>query len=80
MNVNLGAPYELIIGRLIEKGYAGSQTEIIRQALLAYEREIDEEEEFRLARRGIEAGRQLIKAGKVKTHSLKKVLKEAGLE
>ncbi|MFH1199985.1 MAG: hypothetical protein V1708_02870 [Candidatus Micrarchaeota archaeon] len=77
MNVNLGAPYELIIKRVIDNGYAGSQTEVIRQALLSYDREIEEEV---LVRRGIEAGMELIKAGKVKTHSLKKVLKEAGLE
>ncbi|MGC8850988.1 MAG: hypothetical protein ACP5O3_02030 [Candidatus Micrarchaeia archaeon] len=44
MNVNLGAPYEAIMQKVIEKGYAGNQTEVIRQALTAYEREIDEEE------------------------------------
>jgi Arc/MetJ-type ribon-helix-helix transcriptional regulator len=44
INVNLGAPYEAIMQKVIEKGYAGNQTEVIRQALTAYEREIDEEE------------------------------------
>jgi len=34
MNINLGAPYELAIKRIIEKGYAGNQTEVIRQAVL----------------------------------------------
>jgi Arc/MetJ-type ribon-helix-helix transcriptional regulator len=44
MNINLGAPYEAAIKSIIEKGYAGSQTEVIRQAILAYERMIEEEE------------------------------------
>ncbi|MFH1107214.1 MAG: hypothetical protein V1787_04935 [Candidatus Micrarchaeota archaeon] len=70
MNVNLGAPYELIIKRVIEEGYAGSQTEVIRQALLSYDREL---EEAVLVRRGIGAGRQLIKAGEVKTVPYEKV-------
>ncbi|MFZ3149947.1 MAG: hypothetical protein WA137_13045 [Methanothrix sp.] len=30
MNVNLGAPYEAAIKSIIEKGYAGSQTEVIQ--------------------------------------------------
>ena len=34
MNINLGAPYEMAIKRIIEKGYAGNQTEVIRQAVL----------------------------------------------
>jgi len=29
---------------IIEKGYAGNQTEVIRQALLAYERMLEDEE------------------------------------
>ncbi len=45
MNLNLGAPYEAAIKRIIEKGYAGSQNEVIRQSILAYERIIEEEEQ-----------------------------------
>ena len=44
MNINLGTPYEVAIEKIMQKGYAGSQTEVIRQAILAYERMIDEEE------------------------------------
>ncbi len=78
MNVNLGAPYEALMQRLIERGYAGNQTEVIRQALLLLEREI-EEEEARLVHKAVEVEMAPILAGKAKTHSFKKVLKEAGL-
>ncbi|MDD5188312.1 MAG: hypothetical protein PHF57_08900 [Methanoregula sp.] len=44
MNINIGSPYEAAILRIIEKGYAGNQTEVIRQAILAYERMLEEEE------------------------------------
>jgi len=44
MNIRIGSPYEAVIKRIIEKGYAGNQTEVIRQALLAYERMLEDEE------------------------------------
>jgi len=44
MNINIGAPYEAAIRRIIEKGYGGNQTEVIRQAIFAYERMIEEQE------------------------------------
>jgi len=50
MNVNVGAPYEAIIQKIIEKEYAGNQTEAIRQALLAYERQIEAEEKELVAK------------------------------
>ncbi len=37
MHVNLGAPYESIIEKAIKKGYASSQTEVLRSALLQYD-------------------------------------------
>jgi hypothetical protein len=37
MNINLGLPYEAAIKSIIKKSYAGNQTGIIRQAILAYE-------------------------------------------
>ncbi|MFH0922833.1 MAG: hypothetical protein V1811_02125 [Candidatus Micrarchaeota archaeon] len=80
VNVNLGAPYENAIQEIISKGYAGTQTEAIRQAILAYKRDLDEEEELRLVHKAVETQMQKIKAGKAKTHSFKKVMKEAGLE
>ncbi len=75
MNVNLGEPYEVIIKRVIEKGYAGNQTEVVRQALLVYEREI-EEEEVQLVNKGIELEMQEIKSGKIKTKSLDEIKKK----
>ncbi|MEK6924022.1 MAG: hypothetical protein AABW54_02180 [Candidatus Micrarchaeota archaeon] len=73
MNVSLGVPYEAIMEKLIERGYAGNQTEVIRQALLAYERQIDEEE-VTLVNKAVEQEMALIKAGKVKAVPLEKVL------
>ena len=75
MNVNLDVPYEVIVKKVIEKGYAGNQTEVIRQALLAYERQLDEEE-VRLVNKGIEMEMQEIKEGKVKTKSLTQIKKK----
>ncbi|MFH0971234.1 MAG: hypothetical protein V1835_01570 [Candidatus Micrarchaeota archaeon] len=78
MNVNLGAPYEAIINKIIERGYSANQTEAIRQALLAYDREL-EEEEVRLVNKGIEMEMQEIRAGRTKLYTLaeiKKMFKE----
>jgi Arc/MetJ-type ribon-helix-helix transcriptional regulator len=72
MNVNLGVPYEAIVDKAIEKGYAGNQTEVIRQALLAYERML-EEEEVKLVNKGIELEMQDIREGKIKTKSLENI-------
>ncbi len=75
MNANLGVPYEAIVRKAIEKGYAGNQTEVIRQALLAYERMLDEEEAL-LVNKGIEIEMQEIKEGKIKTKSLEQIKKK----
>ena len=72
MNVNLGAPYEVLMDRLIQKGYAGNQTEVIRQALLAYERQVDEEEVM-LVRKGVEHEMQRIESGELKTIPFEKI-------
>ena len=77
MNINLGAPYEAAIKSIIEKGYAGSQTEVIRQAILAYERVI-EEEELALVHKAVDVEMEEIEAGKSKTYSfddIKKITK-----
>lgn len=78
MNVNLGAPYEAILQRIIEKEYAGNQTEAIRQALVVYERQI-EEEEMRLVHKAVEIEMEEIRSGKVKTIPWEEVKKELGL-
>ncbi|MFZ2471956.1 MAG: hypothetical protein WAW52_08455 [Methanothrix sp.] len=77
MNINLGVPYEAAIKSIIEKGYAGSQTEVIRQAILAYERMI-EEEELVLVHKAVEIEMKDIEAKKSKTYSfedIKKIVK-----
>lgn len=74
MNISLGAPYEAAIKGIIAKGYAGTQTEAIRQAILAYERMI-EEEELTLVHRAVEIEMGELNAGKVKTHSFQDIKK-----
>ncbi|OIO24633.1 hypothetical protein AUJ14_05680 [Candidatus Micrarchaeota archaeon CG1_02_55_22] len=78
VNVNLGAPYEAIVKRLVERGYAGNQTELIRHALVAFERQVDDEE-VRLVQKGVMQERELIKSGEMKTIPAARVFKEAGL-
>lgn len=68
-------PYEAAaIKGIIEKGYAGTQTEVIRQAILAYERMI-EREELTLVHRAVEIEMSELDSGKVKTHSLQDIKK-----
>ena len=77
MNISIGSPYEAVIKRIIEKGYAGNQTEVIRQAILAYERML-EDEELMLVHRAVTAEVNEMRARKTSTHSfdeIKKVLK-----
>ena len=74
MNISLGAPYEAAIKAIIEKGYAGTQTEAIRQAILAYERMI-EEEELMLVHRAVEIEMSELDSGKVKTYSFQDIKK-----
>jgi Arc/MetJ-type ribon-helix-helix transcriptional regulator len=76
MNVNLGAPYEAAIRSIIEKGYAGSQTEVIRQAIFAYERMI-EEEEMVLVHKAVEIEMEDIQAKKSKTYSFEDIKKRS---
>ena len=72
MNINLGAPYEAAIKSIIEKGYAGSQTEVIRQAILAYERMIEEEEQV-LVHKAVEIEMEEIEAKKSETYSFEDI-------
>ena len=57
MNINLGAPYEAMIKKLIEMGYASNKTEAIRQAIMNYFEKI-KGEELELVVRGIKAEMQ----------------------
>jgi Arc/MetJ-type ribon-helix-helix transcriptional regulator len=77
MNISIGSPYEAVIKRIIEKGYAGNQTEVIRQAILAYERML-EDEELMLVHRAVTVEVNEIEAQKTPSHSfdeIKKILK-----
>ena len=66
VNVNLGEPYNVVIRGIIERGYAGNQTEVLRQAVLALQRELDEREEVLLVNKGIESEMREVKRGKSK--------------
>ncbi len=75
MNANLGVPYEAIVKKAIEKGYAGNQTEVVRQALLNYERMIDEEEK-ELVAKAVKIEMSEVKAGNIKTKSFGEIKKK----
>ncbi|MCX6768142.1 MAG: hypothetical protein NTY90_05470 [Candidatus Micrarchaeota archaeon] len=79
MNVNLGTPYIAILDRIMAGGYAGSRVEVIRQALLAYRKQLEEEEEVRLVNKGIKAEMRKIREGKVKLIPLEEAEKKYGL-
>lgn len=68
VNIVLGTPYLTIIQKMIERGYAASQTEVIRQALRAYQRQVDEEEVL-LVRKGIKAAMADIHSGKTRLYT-----------
>jgi Arc/MetJ-type ribon-helix-helix transcriptional regulator len=78
MNVNLGDYYQIIISKAIQRGLAGNQTEVIRQALLDYGRKIDEEEAM-LVHKAVELEMQEIDSGKVKTYTYDQIKKRLGL-
>ncbi len=75
VNVNLGEPYELIIAHAIRLGYAGTQTEAMRQALMAYEKELQAREEAMLVNKGIRASMEKIKSGRMKTKTMQQAVK-----
>ena len=75
MNVDLGVPYEAIMKKAIEKGYAGNQTEVVRQALMNYERMIEEEEK-ELVAKAVKIEMDEVKAGSIKTKSFGEVKKK----
>jgi Arc/MetJ-type ribon-helix-helix transcriptional regulator len=78
MNISIGTPYEAAIKRIIEKGYAGNQTEVIRQAILAYERMLDDEE-LMLVHRAVEVEVKELEADEAKSFTfdqIKKLLKD----
>ncbi|WP_424359652.1 hypothetical protein [Methanocella sp. MCL-LM] len=80
LNVNLGAPYEAKINKIIKKGYAASQTEVIRQAIMFYDKYLEQEEEVQLVYRAVEAEMAEVESGKQKTYTAEQIKKEFGLK
>lgn len=79
MNINLGAPYEAKLQKIVQRGYAGNQTEAMRQAITRYEQDL-EDEEAEMLRKACEADlEEMRKAGKTKRYTLAQIKKEAGL-
>jgi Arc/MetJ-type ribon-helix-helix transcriptional regulator len=74
MNIIIGPPYEAVIKRIIDKGYAGNQTEVIRQAILAYERML-EEEELMLVHRAVKVEVSEIDAKKTSSYTFDEIKK-----
>jgi len=79
VNVNLGAPYESIIIRIMKAGYASSQVEVLRQALLNYQEKVGELEEAELVHRAVVKEMDGVRKGRVKTVPAGRVFREAGL-
>ena len=78
LTIELGTPFEAIMNKLIERGYAANKSEVIRQALILYEREVDEEE-ISLVRAAVDSMVAEEKAGKRKTYTLEEIKKEFDL-
>jgi Arc/MetJ-type ribon-helix-helix transcriptional regulator len=78
LTIDLGTPYEAIMDKLLERGYAANKSELIRQALILYDRAVDEEE-IMLVRTAVESMVAGQKSGKRKTCTLEEIEKEFDL-
>lgn len=77
MNVILGPYFDNIIARVLKSGRAASQTEVIRQALIDYDRRLSAED--RAFVRAMDADMADIRSGKSKLIPAEDVAKELGL-
>ena len=77
MNVNIGEYYEAKLRGIIARGVAANKTEAMRMSVLAYERQLEEEEERMVAAKLDE---EIPKLDRKKFVSLDTVLKENGLD
>ena len=76
MNINIGAPYEAKLQKIIQRGYAGNQTEAMRQAITRYEQDL-EDEEAELLRKACEQDlEQMRKDGRTKLYTLDEIRKK----
>lgn len=76
LNINLGAPYEAKLQKIIQMGYAGNQTEALRQAITRYERDLEEEEAILLNLAGEREMEKIRKEGRTKTFTFEEVMKK----
>jgi len=77
MNVNIGEYYEAKLRAIISRGVASNKTEALRMAVVAYERQLDEEAERMVLQCLEEEAPQL---DKKKFRSLDAVLAKSGID
>ena len=77
MNVNIGEYYEAKLRGIIARGVAANKTEAMRMSVLAYERQLEEEEERMVAARLDE---EIPRLDRKKFAGLDAVLRENGLD
>jgi len=75
MNVNIGEYYEMKLRNLIQKGVAANKTEAMRMAIVAYERQI-EDEEAQMVIDKIEEEKAALGGKKEKWHTLDEVFRQ----
>jgi Arc/MetJ-type ribon-helix-helix transcriptional regulator len=80
LNIDLGEPYLFIIESAIKKGYAGNKSEVIRHALKAFEREMNENEEAILVKKDVDEMMAKIKSGELKTKPYSETRKKYGIK
>jgi Arc/MetJ-type ribon-helix-helix transcriptional regulator len=78
LTIDLGTPFEAIMDKLLDRGYAANKSELIRQALILYDRAVDEEE-IMLVRTAVESMVADQKSRKRKTYTLEEIEKEFDL-
>ncbi len=78
LTIDLGTPFEAIMDKLLDRGYAANKSELIRQALILYDRAVDEEEII-LVRTAVESMVADQKSRKRKTYTLEEIEKEFDL-
>jgi Arc/MetJ-type ribon-helix-helix transcriptional regulator len=79
LNINIGAPFEAKLRKIIAKGYAGNQTEALRQAIVRYEQDLEAEEAELLSQACEAEFEKMAREGRTKLYSLAQIKKEAGL-
>lgn len=77
-NLNLGAHHDAFIAMMIERGYAASQIEVIRQALLRYQSDL-EHGELMAVLKGVEYEKAQMLQSKAKPKTLAEMKRKYGL-